>query len=429
MSANAGSSNIGNLEQIAAACIHCGLCLDDCPTYQVLGNEMDSPRGRILLMRALAEERIPAGPAPRTHLDRCLGCRACETACPSGVRYSALLEHAREHMPAASPAPPPWRLALLLFWILPFPWRFRLAVRVGLWMRALGLLRLAVRLFPRLAALEKMLPPALPSRLRLSPRAAPSSETRAGVSLFTGCATSALTPRTLENTQRVLLHHGCAVTTPPRQVCCGAIHLHSGRPDEARAAARANLAAFAGDTPIIAVAAGCGAMLKGYGELLGGETPDRAAAQAFARRVRDISEFVCDLGLRPPVVRLEARVACQDACHLLHAQRISAPPREILRRIPGVTLVEPRDAGQCCGAAGSYNLQHPEIADELGRRKLQSLRESGAAVVASGNIGCMMHLQGLQRQDGRAAAPLRIVHTIDLLHEAYGLDQNSPPTA
>lgn len=429
MSRDTQASAVGNIEQIAAACIHCGLCLDDCPTYQVLGNEMDSPRGRILLMRALADERIPAGSAARTHLDRCLGCRACETACPSGVRYAMLLEHAREHIPAAAPAPPPRGLALLLFWILPFPWRFRLAIRLGLWLRRLGLLRLAVRLFPRLSALEKMLPPALPSRVRLALRTAPPGQTRADVLLFTGCATSVLTPRTLENTQRVLLHHGCAVNTPARQVCCGAIHLHSGRPDQARVMALANLAAFDGDAPIIAIAAGCGAMLKGYGDLLASDARHRAAAQAFARRVRDVSEYVCELGVLPPVRRLDARVACQDACHLLHAQRISAPPRELLRRIPGVMLVEPRDPGQCCGAAGSYNLQHPEIAAELGRRKLQSLRDTGASVVASGNIGCMLHLQGLQRQDGRAAAPLRLVHTIDLLHAAYGLDQNPPAKA
>lgn len=445
------------LTALAERCIHCGLCLEDCPTYLQLGNEMDSPRGRILLMRGWAEGRAELTSRVRTHLDRCLDCRACETACPSGVQYGALLEHVRAQLPATDAARGfAARLRdALIFAVLPQPPRLRAALWLGSIAERFGLTAVATTLFPALAPLMRMLPRPEAHRAaapRQPARSAPDGPPRAPVQLFSGCATAVLTPGTLANARRVLVHNGCTVGCPAAQVCCGAIHHHGGRIADARRFARANIDAFIDAEPqaagaagqpatappaIITIAAGCGAMLRQYEGLLADDARYAGRARDFSRRVRDVSEFLWARGPRPPGMLpagIPRRVTYHDPCHLIHAQRVADAPRALLRLIPGLDLVECREASTCCGAAGTYNLLQPQIAAELGRRKLANLAATGAATAATGNIGCILHLRALAaRSEGQTAdsprptdacgAPPHIVHTIDLLHAAYGLGE------
>ncbi|MGE0480289.1 MAG: (Fe-S)-binding protein [Phycisphaerae bacterium] len=484
------------LQLAAMSCIHCGLCLEECPTYLELGNEMDSPRGRILLMRSVAERRIEYSLAVRKHVDLCLGCRACEAVCPSGVPYGQLLEHTRadlrtsartraSHGPArGAESVRRWRDRLLdgvIFHITPYRRRLRLAVCAGVIARKLGLMPLAARVAPPLAKAAAMLPGPQQAALDLAaatarkhgprprtdgralPRAAnPAGPVRATAQFFEGCATAELTPTTLANAHQVLLHNDCRVTCPRGQQCCGAVHQHGGRLAEARRFARRNIDAFDRDaddaakascrsanappgrarassldpearddarrtvasTPIVTIAAGCGAMLRGYGTLLADDAQYRDRAAAFAARVRDISEFLVALGAKPPTRPLPLRVTIHDACHHVHVQGIRAQPRALLRLIPGIELLEAPEAALCCGAAGSYNLTQPETAARLGRRKLANLASTGAACAAAGNVGCILHLNALRAEEAEnaaAGAPPRVVHTIDLLHAAYEL--------
>ncbi len=444
-----------DLHEISLACIHCGLCLPECPTYVALENEMDSPRGRIYLMRAMAAGELqPSDPVAR-HLDLCLDCRGCESVCPSNVRYGTLLERTRERLSghggppdgqsgAGVPARPPkrWDARLvdwLVFNVLPYPGRMRAALRVGRMARALGLVhalrrsRWLHRLSPGLAQAVELMPDRAPAEPRPSGRASrpegrgsevsaprgvgPIGARRAAVQFFTGCATGTLTPENVGQALNVLRHNGCAARCPAGQVCCGAIHYHAGRRFEARDLARANVDAFEGDEPIVNIAAGCGAMMKHYGELLADDPQYAGRAERFARRVRDISELLCDIGPRPPARTVPMRVAYHDACHHCHAQGIRREPRELLRLIAGLELVECESSETCCGAAGSYNLTQPQVAAELGRRKLEALSAGGATVAATGNVGCILHLRATAR---RLGSNVQVVHTVDLLSRAYG---------
>lgn len=403
------------LEQTASRCIHCGLCLEDCPTYLELGNEMDSPRGRILLMRHLAAGDIRADAPVTEHLERCLDCRACEAVCPSGVRYSELIESTR----AVTYAPGRMQ-RWMLRWVLPHRSRLRLGLRLFRAARRTGLLDRLRRASPRLhrwlAVADHAEPPPGPALLR----SVFTPPLRARVSLFAGCATAEMTPRTFAAVRQVLEINGCIAACDAGQRCCGALHAHAGEAESARRLARRNLAAFAGEHPIVTFAAGCGAMLKDYPRLFADDPRLRRQAERFAARVQDVSEFLHSLGPRTPTHALPLRVTYHDACHHAHAQGIRAAPRSLLRMVPGLTLVESDESAVCCGAAGSYNLTQPEIAGRLAARKLAHLQTSGAEVVATANIGCILHLRG--RQSGA----LRIVHFIELLHAAYGLA--APPS-
>lgn len=418
---SAGPAHSRSLDQLFQSCVHCGLCLEHCPTYVTRNFEPDSPRGRILLMRGLHDARIDLTPAVQRHLDLCLDCRACETACPSGVRYGRLIEHFR----TTQPRPPrtAWTERLLDYLLYEiFPDRRRLArwLRVGQFARAIGATR-----FADLTGLSRLLPPMLDRMQRMLPdddpapaeplRAEyPAAAPRRRASFFVGCVGEAVFPHTNRASLRVLNASGASVDCPASQTCCGAIHHHGGRLADALRLARANIDAFPGSDPIVTSIAGCGAMLKQYGALLADDSAYARRATDFSRRVQDISEFVADappLALRP----LPLRVTYHDPCHLCHAQGIRRQPRDMLRRIPGLQLVDLPESELCCGAAGTYNLTQPEMSATLALRKLDRIRSTGASVVATGNAGCLLQLRAAAREH---AAPIEVIHPIDLLDKA-----------
>ena len=401
-------------------CVHCGFCLPACPTYKSWGLEMDSPRGRIDLMKGVDEGAIPLSATVVEHFDRCLGCMACVTACPSGVRYDILIESTRAKIEKQFPRSPLDRVfRSLIFSIFPYPARLAaLRAPLGIYVRS-GLRRLVhgvglPRLLPaRLRQLEELAPPAtqgepLPARVEAKGTA------RLRVGLVAGCVQRVFFPNVNAATLRVLAAEGCQVVVPPDQGCCGALSLHSGRDDEAKRFARALIDRFAGEEldAILINAAGCGSTLKQYGELFADEPAYREKAERFAERVRDINEFLAALEPRAPRGRIEKRIAYHDACHLSHAQRIREQPRALLSAIPGVELVEIPDGEQCCGSAGTYNLFEPESAREIGDRKVDNLVTTGAELLASANPGCTLQIQSRLRARGKtidAAHPIEIL--------------------
>ncbi len=397
------------------ACVHCGICLPACPTYRVLGEEMDSPRGRLYLMRAVAEGRLEMTETVTHHLDLCLGCRACETACPAGVRFGTLLETARADI-ERSPQPLRRRgLTALLLATFPDPerlgWIFGLARRYQGWgvqrlVRRSGLLAKA----PRLAALDALLegaaePQTLPEYVPARGRA------RGRVAVLTGCVQRYLFAGVNRDTIRLLALAGWDVVVPRGQGCCGALELHAGRPDIFRQRAGALAGAFPDDVDwVVTNAAGCGSALREAGHWL----PDSPAAR-MAGRVRDVSELLADGDL--PLGPLPLTVTYHDACHLAHGQRVRSEPRALLRRIPGLTLVELPDSDLCCGSAGIYNILQPEMADRLLALKLDRIAATGARVVAAGNPGCLMQIA----KGARARRlDLEVVHPVTLLARAVG---------
>ena len=407
-------------------CVHCGFCLPHCPTYRSWGEEMDSPRGRIHLMRGLRDGALDLTPVVTQHFDRCLGCMACVTACPSGVRYDTLIERTR--VAVESQRAPRRSLGdrlhrALVFGLFPFPRRLRAALPL-LWLyvrsgmqrlvRHSGLLR---RLPARWAQLDALLPEvnwrALTARL---PAEVPArGPTRARVGLIAGCVQRVFFPQVNEATLRVLSAEGCDVRVPPGQGCCGALSLHSGREEEAKAFARDLIQGFE-DAPavdfLVVNAAGCGAHLKGYAGLFAGDPAWAARAQAFSARVRDVSELLDALGPIAPRQPLPARVAYHDACHLAHAQGIRRQPRALLRSIPGLELLEIPDGEQCCGSAGTYNLMEPAAADEIGERKVTNVLATRPEMLATANPGCVMQIRKLLRARG---IELPAAHPIELL--------------
>lgn len=434
-------------------CVHCGLCTSACPTYLETGDENDSPRGRIYLMRAVTDGRISLTPDVSRHLELCLDCRSCETACPSGVQYGRLIEPFRlgmetsgVHSAAQSGAgvgesqSQGWFRKWILYGMFPYPQRLRRSLAAARWMQRLGLDRLAeklglTRLLPaKLQRMHRLLPrlesplPPLPEWLpALAPGKAPDdpqgrlAQPRARVALFTGCVADAMFRSTHWATARVLQANGCEVLTPRAQVCCGAIHYHSGAGEPAIERALQNAAAFPDDVDAVIVnVAGCGSMLKDYPHVSHEVRPDDAATQnrlaSFAGKIRDISEFLWELGPTPPAHEVRETVTYHDACHLCHAQRIREQPRRLLELIPGLQLVPLAESDICCGAAGSYNLTEPEMADRLGHRKATHIQATGANAVVTANAGCSLQIQAMLRERG---APLPVLHPMDLLAEAY----------
>lgn len=392
-------------------CVHCGLCLSACPTYLELGTEMDSPRGRIYLMRELEDGTLSLSPDVVRHLDLCLGCRACEPACPSGVHYGELIESARAYVEGHYERPWAQRFwRALVHEIFAHPSRVRAVLLPVRWAQRLGVWRFVRRLIPFAAM--------LPQLEDVAPVAAVSlaAHPRGRVGFLTGCVARELCAQTNAATVRVLQRNGWTVVAPPAQGCCGALHAHAGNPDTARRFARWNIDVFPDDLDAIIVnAAGCGAAMKEYGHLLRDDPSYAARARVFAAQVRDVSEWLAP-SLEPPQVPSAARVAYHEACHLAHGQRISEAPRALLRALPGVQMMNLEEADVCCGSAGSYNLIEPAMSRRLLERKVANIIASGATCIASGNPGCTLQLRAGLRAAG---SDIEVVHPVELLDRAY----------
>jgi len=405
--------------ELIADCVHCGFCLPACPTYVSWGVEMDSPRGRIDLMKGIDEGSLALSPTVVEHFDKCLGCMACVTACPSGVRYDLLIEGTRAKVEASAARAPNERLLrALLFAFLPYPKRLRfLALPLALYANS------GVRAFVRRSGLRQLLPPVLAQFERLSPplraadlRGALPPLTRAHgtkrgtVALVTGCVQRVFLPNVNAATVRVLAAEGYDVIVPQRQGCCGALSLHVGRASEASTFGARLVAGFGdldGIDAVLVNAAGCGSTLKQYAELL-----DDPRAATFATKVRDVTEFLAEVGTVAPRRPLPLRVAYHDACHLAHAQRVREQPRALLREIPGLQLLEIPNGDQCCGSAGVYNLIEPQSAAEIGARKADNVLAVAADVLASANPGCTLQIGSILEERGRS---LLAAHPIEIL--------------
>jgi glycolate oxidase iron-sulfur subunit len=380
-----------------SSCVHCGFCLPACPTYRVLGEEMDSPRGRIVLMKEVLEGGLTLDEAA-PHLDRCLGCLACETACPSGVPYRDLIEPFRARLVAARS---PWaRLRLrALLRVMESPALFRVAAQAGAAVQPLTpLLPATVR------AMIGLLPQALPSAAAAPAFTAAQGPRRGRVALMTGCVQSVLRPGITEAAVRVLAANGVEVVVPPQQGCCGALACHVGDDTRGRALAAAHARSFPADVDaVLATAAGCGSSMKDH--------------HAGGPPVLDLLEYLQQLGLAgAPALDVPTRVAYQDACHLTHAQQITSAPRHLLQAVAQLTLVPVADSGLCCGSAGLYNLEQPALAADLGARKAAALIACGATLVTTANIGCLTQVQAALVAAGHA---LPVMHVVELLDMAY----------
>jgi glycolate oxidase iron-sulfur subunit len=398
-------------------CVHCGFCLPTCPTYVLWGEEMDSPRGRIVLMKE-GHEEISAPLV--THLDRCLGCMACVTACPSGVQYDKLIEDARPQLERHMQRPPLERAhRRLIFGLFTRPGRLRVLAPGAALAQKLGLPRLARRplvrrVAPRLAAMIAMTPetPLRRSLSRLPAKFDARGERRGTVALLQGCVQRVFFSDVNEATARVLAAEGFEVHVPRLPRCCGALPMHAGEDVQARELAKATIETLEGYNTVVVNAAGCGSAMKDYGHVLRDEPAWAERAAAFAARVRDVSEFLADVEPRAKRRPLAMKVAYHDACHLAHAQGVRAQPRDLLRSIPGLELVEPAEWELCCGSAGIYNLVQPQPAAELGERKARNLLDTGAEAVVAGNPGCALQISAHTERLGR---PLPVLHPMELL--------------
>jgi glycolate oxidase iron-sulfur subunit len=412
-------------------CVHCGLCLDACPTYRLLGHEADSPRGRIFQIKSVYKGQIsPGDPTFRKHIYQCLDCRACETACPSGVEYGQIIEAARGISAPIDEAERTIGRAILnhVFTSKLALGAMGLATRayqklgVQSALRASGLLGL---LPERLRAIESMLPPTqgglgkppLPEVVRARGRR------RFRVGFIAGCVMQEFMGETNQASVRVLARNGCDVYTPRAQGCCGALHVHIGEREAARQLARRNIEVFEALNldAVIINAAGCGSTLKDYGHLFDTDPDWRARAKAFSAKVKDINEWLVEIGIdESELGRVDARVTYQDACHLIHGQGIRNQPRQLLRAIPGVELVEMKDSDVCCGSAGIYNLTHPELSSQILDWKMPHIEKTKAAVVVAPNPGCAMQIAHGARQRG---LDVEVAHVVDLLDRSYRAKQ------
>lgn len=417
----------------ALDCVHCGLCLPACPTYTQNGLEADSPRGRIVLMKGLAEGKVDPTESVLRHLDLCLDCRACETACPSGVVYHELIEETRTRLADKRPKTLVDRFVETMFLhVFTRPWRLKLALlpvrvlqRIGVWNALAGVTSKVLP--PQLDKMQRMLPPHGPvweSNLAARyPAKSPQGVKKATVGFLPGCVGSVLFQDVNRKTIALLQHAGCDVIVPKAVGCCGAIHHHSGHAHPAEDFARDNINAFfplGTDKPnvdyIVNNIAGCGAMLKDYAHLLRDDAVYAERAKAVAKRVRDISELLVELKPALPERTLDRVVTYHDACHLAHGQKVTAPPREVLSWIRGLKVVPLRESEMCCGAAGTYNLTEPGMATQLAERKINHIKATGARVCVTANVGCAMQIQS---EAARAGVELHVSHPVVLLHEAY----------
>ena len=412
-------------ERKSLACVHCGLCLSVCPTYLETGNENDSPRGRIYLMRALQDGRAPLNDTTVRHIDLCLGCRACEVACPSGVQYGALLESTRAHVEKKYQRSAFQRFLrrVVIEKVFPFPVRMKLAL-------------LPVKVIRALRA-EALLPKFASDALALIPYEwkegkwpevslrAPVSEPGKRVGFIRGCVMNVFFGDTNKASVQLLNQAGCDVITPSDQGCCGALHAHGGNLQEARACARRNIAAFEKHDldAIVINAAGCGSTLKEYGHLLHDDPKWATRAQAFSSKVKDLTEVLSKEEFK--VQSSKCQVTYHDACHLCHAQRIAKHPRELLKAVAGENFVELAESEVCCGSAGSYNLTEPEMAERLQLRKAENILRSGAQVVVTTNPGCILQIRAGLNKAG--AQHIEVLHIADFLKNNHASQANATP--
>ncbi len=425
MKSNFDNQNPPKQEKIDS-CVHCGFCLATCPSYRVIGKEMDSPRGRIYLMDAINRGEATIDEATSPHFDSCLGCLACVTTCPSGVEYDQLIAATRPQIERNQPRSLSDRLIrTLIFNLFPYPNRLRAFLPSLLLYQKSGLQQLIRnskvldKISPRLAAMESILPKITTESLQDKlPTIIPAQgETRYRVGVILGCVQRLFFSPINEATVRVLTANGCEVIIPKSQGCCAALPAHQGQEMQAQQLAKQMIDSFA-DTNVdyvIINAAGCGHTLKEYGHILGNDAEYANKAQEFSQKVRDIQEFLSSIKLTTKLSSLrdeELKIVYQDACHLLHGQKISLQPRQLLKKIPGITLKEPLDAALCCGSAGIYNMLQPDVANELGQQKVTNLLNTGADVIASPNPGCALqitkHLRYQEKQ------PI-VMHPIELL--------------
>jgi len=408
-------------------CVHCGFCLSACPTYLETGSEMDSPRGRIYLMKSAGEGKIPLEGSLVEHLDKCLGCLACMPACPSGVQYGSLIEAGRSQIDRRYERPLSERLfRSLIFSLFPYPGRLKLMMPFFYLYEKLGIRYLVESsgvlgmVSQNLAQMGEMLPrvgsplPAPPL-----PEIVPAKgKRRYRVALLTGCVQSVFFTRTNEATVRVLAENGCEVVIPRAQGCCGALSVHSGRLSEGREFARGLIEKFEGLEAdyLIINSAGCGSTIKEYGHILKDDPEYAARAEALSAKARDVMEFLSEAGLTGELKNLDIKVTYQDACHLGHAQRIKDQPRNVIRQIPGVELTELTESDVCCGSAGIYNLVEPDMSKRLLTRKTGHVAETGADYIVAGNPGCLLQIEkGIRRKGLR----MKTAHPIELLDWSY----------
>jgi glycolate oxidase iron-sulfur subunit len=411
-----------------ARCVHCGLCLNNCPTYRLWGLEADSPRGRIRQMVLVDEGRLPLGDSFVRHIDQCLDCRACETACPSGVEYGKLVEAARAQIEQNYRRPFFARAARSLVYrhLLPHPRRIAAAARLARFYqrsgmqalaRATGLLRML-----RLAERDRLMPQ-IEERFFFSQlgRTYPApGKRRARVALFAGCVAQVSFARLNEATIRVLAANGCEVVVPEGQLCCGALPAHAGVRDVARDLARVNMGVFLSQEfdAIVTNAAGCGSTLKEYDHLFPVGVPEHERARAFRAKMRDVTEFLDELGPVAPLGALPWRVTYQDSCHLAHGQKVREAPRRLIRAVPGVELAEMRLADNCCGSAGVYNVTQTATSLELLAEKMECARQTRAAVIVTANPGCLLQLRAGAEMHGTGQEVLHVIELLDRAQEA-----------
>lgn len=409
------------------SCVHCGFCLSTCPSYRVIGKEMDSPRGRIYLMDGINEGEIPLNPATIQHFDSCLGCLACVTTCPSGVQYDQLIAATRPQVERQDARSLPQKLLRqFIFSVFPYPNRMRALLRpLGIYqksglqkiVRSMGFLS---AIAPQLSAMEAILPD-IPAKAFTDtiPALIPAQgEKRYRVGMLLGCVQRLFNPEVNDATVRVLTANGFEVLVPQTQGCCGALSHHQGQEEQAKHFARQMIDTFA-NTEVDAVlvnASGCGHTLKEYGHILQDDPNYAEPAKAFVKKVKDVQEFLAEVGLTAKLSPLQEQpltLVYQDACHMLHGQKISVQPRQLLRKIPGVQLREPIDAALCCGSAGIYNILQPEVANELGQQKVENLTNTGASVIVSANIGCYVQISRHLKLQGKAVPVLHPMQLLD----------------
>ncbi|MDQ2703633.1 MAG: glycolate oxidase subunit GlcF [Pseudomonadota bacterium] len=412
--------HVAESEKILRKCVHCGFCTATCPTYVTLGNELDSPRGRIYLIKDMLENGRAADREIVTHIDRCLSCLACMTTCPSGVHYMHLVDHARAHIEKTYRRPFADRMMrAMLAAVLPYPGRFRAALMLAKLGRPLaGLFERSAVLKP-VSAMLKLAPASVPRRSRKS---SPGVHAAAGarkkrVAILTGCAQSVLDPGINDATISLLTRLGVEVVVPRGETCCGSLTHHMGREEAALASARQNVDAWTreiesgGLDAIVVTTSGCGTTIKDYGFMLRLDPAYAEKAAAVSALARDVTEFLATLDLPEPALKPELTVAYHSACSMQHGQKIVREPKALLQKA-GFIVKEPREGHLCCGSAGTYNIMQPEISAQLRDRKVKNIEATGAALVATGNIGCITQIA--------SAAKLPVVHTVELLDWAYG---------